>query len=104
MSDHVWPFLEVEIAMIVKESPSNHASGDDGFNNMFFKMAWEIIKGNVVNIFNALWVLDSLRVFLLNDAVIVLPRKTPSPSRLKDYRPIISIHNIGKLLCPRAWQ
>jgi hypothetical protein len=79
LNDHVWPFLEVEIAMIVNESPSNHASGADGFNNMFFKMAWEIIKGNVVNFFNALWVLDSLKVFLLNDAVIVLNARHRAP-------------------------
>ena len=65
--------------MIVKESPSDRVPDADEFNGMFFKTMWEIIKGDVVNIFNALSVLDSWSFVLLNDAVMVLPRKTPSP-------------------------
>ena len=84
--------------MIVKESPSGYAQGADGFNGMFFKTAWEIIMWDVINIFNSLWVLDSWSFFLLNDAVMVLPCKTLSPSRLKDYRPINLIHSVGMLL------
>lgn len=60
-------------------------------------MAWETIKHNVVNDFNALWSLDGRSFNLLNGALMVLIRKTDAPTRLKDYRPISLMHSFSKL-------
>jgi hypothetical protein len=38
------PFLSKEIDLVIKEMPSDRAPGPDGFNGMFLKKCWSIIK------------------------------------------------------------
>lgn len=77
---------------------SGRAPGPDGFTGLFYKTAWEIIKPDVVNVFNAFWSMDMRSLYLLNDATMVFLRKCPTPTKLGDYRPISLIHSIGKLM------
>jgi hypothetical protein len=44
-----------------------------------------------------LWSLDAKSFNLLNDAVMILLRKTEAPTTLKDYRPISLMHSFSKL-------
>lgn len=90
-------FSEGEIWETVKELPADRAPGPDGFTGSFYRAAWEIIKPDIVNAFNALWSLDARSFHLLNDALMILLRKTSSPTRLKDYRPINLMHSFSKL-------
>ena len=39
-------FSQDEIDMVIKSLPNNHALGPDGFNGLFFKKCWNIIKGD----------------------------------------------------------
>jgi hypothetical protein len=52
-------------------------SGPGGFTCIFYKVAWPIIKVQILNAFNQLWSLDGRSFYLLNDALMVLLRKTP---------------------------
>lgn len=52
-------FSEQEVWDTIKEMPSDRAPGPDGFiNGLFYKVAWQIIKADVLNAINALWSLD----------------------------------------------
>ena len=64
---------------------------------LFYKVAWEVIKHDIMNAFNALWSLDARSFNLLNDALMVLLRKKEEPAMLKDYRPIGLMHSFSKL-------
>lgn len=90
-------FTEEEVWMAIKDLPPNRAPGPDGFTGLFYKVAWDTIKADVICAFNALWSLDYMSFYLLNDALMVLLRKTDAPSRLKDYRPISLMHSFSKL-------
>ena len=90
-------FSEQEVWDTIKEMPPGRAPGPDGFNSLFYKVAWPIIKQDVVNALNVLWSLDARSFHLLNDALMILLRKNLAPSRLKDFRPIALIHSFSKL-------
>jgi hypothetical protein len=62
-----------------------------------YKVAWPIIKQDVVNALNMLWSLDARSFHLLNDALMILLRKNLALSRLKDFRSNALIHSFSKL-------
>jgi hypothetical protein len=61
-------FSEEEIWASIKDMPPDRAPGPDGFTGLFYRVAWDSIKADVVNAFNALWSLDARSFHLLNDA------------------------------------
>lgn len=91
-------FSEEEVWAIIRSLPSEKAPGPDGFNGLFYKTAWPVIKGDIMLALNAFWSRDSRSLNLLNDAFMVLLRKKPNPMEVKDYRPISLMHSFGKLL------
>lgn len=90
-------FTEEEIWATIRDMPLDRAPGLDGFSRLFYKSAWQIIKGDIVNAFNALWSLDARSFYLLNDALMILLRKNSAPTRLKDYRPISLLYSFSKI-------
>jgi hypothetical protein len=56
-----------------------------------------IIKQDVINAFNALWLLDYRSFHLMNDALMILLCKKEAPTALRDYRPICLMHSFSKL-------
>ena len=90
-------FSEEEVWATIKQLPTYHAQGPDGFTGLFYKVAWGVIKHDIMNAFNALWTLDARSFNLLNDALMVLLRKKEEPTGLKDYRPISLMHSFSKL-------
>jgi hypothetical protein len=81
-------FFEFEIWATIAELPSDKALGPDGFTGLFYKLAWPIIKADVINAFNAFWALDGRSFNLINEAFMVLLKKKSEPVEIKDYRPI----------------
>jgi hypothetical protein len=92
------PFSAEEVWAVIKDIPNDRAPGPDSFTGRFYKYAWPIIRDDVVAVFNAVWALDGRSLHTLNTANMVLLRKTATPSRLKDYRPMSLIHIVGKLV------
>lgn len=91
-------FTEAKIWAVISELPSHKALGPDGFIGLFYKMAWPIIKGDIVSAFNAFWARDFRSFNLINDTFMILLKKTDQPVAIRDYRPISLIHSIGKLI------
>lgn len=83
--------------MTISAMPSDKSPGPDGFTGLFYKLAWPIIKPDVIRAFNALWSLDSRSFYLVNDAFMVLLRKKQEAQELRDYRPISLIHSFSKI-------
>lgn len=40
---------------VIKELPNDKAPGPDGFTGIFYKLAWDVIKPEIMNAFNAFW-------------------------------------------------
>lgn len=91
-------FSEDEVWEVIKELPNDKAPGPDGFTGIFYKLAWDVIKPEIMNAFNAFWSQDSRSFHHLNDAYTILLKKKDHPTGIRDYRPISLIHSFGKLV------
>lgn len=91
------PFLKSEIDNIIKEMPTDKAPGPDGFNGVFIKKCWNLIKEDIYRLFEDFY--DN-RVDLspINSSYIVLVPKTNSPITANDFRPISLLNCCVKML------
>jgi hypothetical protein len=48
-------FTKVEVAAVIRDLPPDKASGPDGFTGLFYKVAWPIIKNEIMAAINAFW-------------------------------------------------
>ena len=81
------PFTEKEIRDTIFEIDHNTAPGPYGFLAEFYKQFWEIIKGDLMQMFHDLHRGD-IPLFSLNFGVIKLLPKTQDASKINQYRPI----------------
>ena len=65
----------------------NKAPGPDGFPMEFYQKFWEVIKGDLLSMFHALYSGD-LPLFSLNFGVISLIPKVQEANIIQQYRPI----------------
>lgn len=97
LSDLVVPFTKEEIDRIVKITPPDKAPGPDGFNGMFFKKCWPLIKGDFYKLcedfYNGTVSLESI-----NNSYITLVPKVNNPETLNDFRAISLLNSSLKLL------
>jgi hypothetical protein len=52
--------------------PADRVLGPDGFNDLFYKVAWPIIKYYIMNAMNTLWLLDARSFNLLVGSLVSL--------------------------------
>lgn len=91
-------FTVDEVWETIKDMPNDKAPGPDGFTTLFYKVAWPIIKHDVMQAFNAFWSLDARSFHHLNDAYMVLLKKKCDATQLREFRPISLIHSFGKIV------
>jgi hypothetical protein len=91
-------FTEEEVRAVVMDLPADKAPGPDGFTGIFYKKAWDIIKGDLMNAFNAFWALDCRSLQHLNVTRMILLKMKPQPVDIRDYRAISLIHSVSKLI------
>lgn len=92
-----WPFTEEEISAAVNSMPNDKAPGPDGFSNNFYKHCWQIIKVDVINAFNSIYMHHYGALEHINGAQVVLIPKSEVASKPNDFRPISLIHSFAKL-------
>ena len=63
LADLELPVSELEIWETVKTIPSNKAPGPDGFTGRLYKVCWNIIKKEVMNVVAALWNRNFLNLY-----------------------------------------
>jgi hypothetical protein len=91
-------FAEEEVRRTICDMPDQKAPGPDGYIGLFYKIAWPIIKDDVMCALDALWAMDGRSFHFLNEALMILLRKKPNAQGIKDFRPISLIHSFGKLI------
>lgn len=91
------PFMQSEIDKIIKSMPIDKAPGPDGFNGLFFKKCWSIIKSDIYNLFLE-FVEDKVNLAAINSSYIVLVSKISNPTTASDFRPISLLNCCVKLL------
>lgn len=100
----VSPFMRAEIDNIVKLMPADKAPGPDGFNGVFIKRCWPIIKEDVYRLFQ--FFDNKVNLSPINSSYIVLVPKISGPTTASDFRPIsllnCCVKMITKLLAERV--
>jgi hypothetical protein len=50
-------FSQEEIDLVIKEHPNNNAPGPDGFNGLFIKRWWHIIRDDFTRLFTSVLIM-----------------------------------------------
>jgi hypothetical protein len=87
------PFTEKEVKKVVLDSYLDGALGPDGISFMFYKKNWDIVKNDIMALFQDFYG-GKLDIFRLNFAVISLILKEPDATTMKKFRPISLINCI----------
>jgi hypothetical protein len=85
--DHlVAPITREEIDSIVKRWPIDKAPGPDGFNGMFMKKCWHIIKVDFYKLCDDFFENQSSLEGINNSYIVLIPKKN-NPETVYDFRP-----------------
>jgi hypothetical protein len=90
-------FSEQELEEIVKDMKSDTAPGPDSFPVHFFKRCWPLVKHGVLHILND-FALGRIDISRLNFGIISLIPKVPGADQISQFRPIVLINVIFKIV------
>ena len=97
LSSLVAPINRAEIDKIIKLIPIDKAPGPDGFNGLFLKKYWPIIKESFYQLCDDFFS-RTLDLESINYSFITLIPKVPNPEIVNDFRPISLLNTSIKLL------
>jgi hypothetical protein len=83
-----------EVLAAIRAMPPDRAPGLDGFPGAFYKSAWHIISGEVMEVCAG----NTRHLRKLNNAIVVLLPKMIGANSPSDFWPITMIHSFSKLL------
>jgi hypothetical protein len=91
------PFSKEDIDKVVMRMPTDKAPGPDGFNGLFMKKCWNIIKENVYQLCFDFFD-GKIDLQAINSSFITLVPKVNNPSTVNDFRAISLMNNILKII------
>lgn len=98
------PFSSEEIDNVILDLPYDKAPGPDGFNILFFKKAWPIIRPDIYRLCQDFYH-HQADLKSINSSYITLVPKKDNPECVSDFRPISLLNTsfkvISKLLANR---
>jgi hypothetical protein len=91
------PFTKEDVDKVISKMTLDKAPGPDGFNNLFLRKCWHIIKEDVYDLCMDFF---SWRVDLqaINNSFITLVPKVNTPTNLNGLRPISLINCVVKII------
>ncbi len=97
-ADHLTaPFTEAEIKKATFQLGTDKAPGPDGFSMAFFQRFWEVIKEDLVKLFEDLFA-GSLQTGPIDYSYICLVPKKEGARCANDFRPISLINCVQKII------
>jgi hypothetical protein len=104
LEDLTLPFQHSEIDEIVRRMSCDKSPGPDGFNGLFMKRCWQIIKYDFYALCEEFYV-GSANLECINSSYITLVPKIANPETVSDFKPIsllnISLKQLTKILADR---
>jgi hypothetical protein len=97
----VAPFTEQDIENIFKYMKPDRAPGPDGFNGLFLKKCWSIVKEDFVKICHEFYSGEA-KLQSINGSFITLVPKKINPEIVNDFRPIYLTNTCLKFLTKLA--
>ena len=91
------PFDVDEVIDVVRSLNGDKALGPDGFSLAFYQSCWDVIKDDVISMFNEFAQVERF-VKSLNAMFIVLIPKKRGAVELKDFLPISLVGRVYKIL------
>jgi hypothetical protein len=91
------PFSKEDIDKVVMRMPTDKAPGPDGFNGLFMKKCWNIIKEDAYQLFFDFFD-GKIDLQAINSSFITLVPKVNNPSTLNDCMPISLMNSILKII------
>ncbi|XP_021852263.2 uncharacterized protein [Spinacia oleracea] len=85
--DLIQPVTNMEIDAALKGIDNNKAPGIDGFNSLFFKKTWGIVKEDVYDAIKHFFLTRTM-LQQVNNTVVTLVPKVQNATHVKDFRPI----------------
>jgi hypothetical protein len=97
MQSSATPFTNENIDLVVAKFPSDKAPRFDGFNGLFLKKCWHIIKEDIYQLcFN--FFEERIGLQPINTSFITLVPKVNNPVGMNDFRPISLINCVIKII------
>jgi hypothetical protein len=90
------PFTEEEIKNVIDQMKKNKAAGPDGFPIEFYQSCWDIIKSNLMKVFNDFH-LHKIDLNIINYGIITLIPKGDNASTIQKFRPICLLQVLFKI-------
>jgi hypothetical protein len=87
------PILKEKIGRVIKRMPTDKAPGPDGFNGLFMKKCWHIVKNDFYKFCEDFFEGQGSLEGINNSYITLIPKKY-NPKTINDYRPI-SLMNIS---------
>lgn len=101
VNDHLTrEVAEVVVRQVAYQLGGSRAPVPDGFSGSFFQRNWNVVDPNIVTSVKSILSIVNLPSFL-NQTVITLILKIPSPQCASDFRPIVIL---DIKLCLRIWK
>ncbi|XP_071685019.1 uncharacterized protein [Lolium perenne] len=97
----VTPFSDEEIDKIVQHMKPDRAPGPDGFNGLFLKKCWDIVRADFINLCHDFHC-GKASLQSINGSFITLVPKKHSPETINDFRPISLTNTCLKFLTKLA--
>jgi len=91
------PITAEELQTVVHRAAGNKMPGHDGIGMEFFKINWNIIKDDMLTMFNQMYSTGKIGKQQKHGIVLCIP-KTTTPKTPADYRPITLLNTNSKIL------
>jgi hypothetical protein len=89
--------MEEDVLSVIRSLPPYKALEPNRFIRRFLQVAWDIIRTDLMCVFDAWWHMGTRSFHLMNEALTILLPKTAEAATIKDFWPISLIPSLGKL-------